>query len=162
MKKTENKIMLIVYPDSLGENLKELEQIIKDYFQEAIGGLHILPFFPSSADRGFAPETYETVDPVFGTWEDIEKLSDQYYVMCDYMINHISAHSRYYQDFLQKKDNSEYRDLFIRYPKFWKKGEPTKEQIDVIYKRKPKAPAWKRSLQMDPEKKYGVLLIRNR
>lgn len=140
MKKTENKIMLIVYPDSLGENLKELEQIIKDYFQEAIGGLHILPFFPSSADRGFAPETYETVDPVFGTWEDIEKLSDQYYVMCDYMINHISAHSRYYQDFLQKKDNSEYRDLFIRYPKFWKKGEPTKEQIDVIYKRKPKAP----------------------
>lgn len=45
MKKTENKIMLIVYPDSLGENLKELEQIIKDYFQEAIGGLHILPFF---------------------------------------------------------------------------------------------------------------------
>ena len=71
MKKTENKIMLIVYPDSLGENLKELEQIIKDYFQEAIGGLHILPFFPSSADRGFAPETYETVDPVFGTWEDI-------------------------------------------------------------------------------------------
>ena len=47
MKKTENKIMLIVYPDSLGENLKELEQIIKDYFQEAIGGVHILPFFPS-------------------------------------------------------------------------------------------------------------------
>lgn len=60
--------------------------------------------------------------------------------MFDYMINHISAQSEYYQDFLEYKDSSGYKDLFIRYPNFWENGEPTKEQVDAIYKRKPRAP----------------------
>ena len=40
---------------------------------------------------------------------------------------------------MQKKESSEYKDFFIRYSKFWN-GEPTQEQIDKIYKRKPRAP----------------------
>ena len=55
--------------------------------------------------------------------------------MFDYMINHISAQSPYYKDFLEKKDASEYHDLFIRYKDFWENGEPTEEQVDAIYKR---------------------------
>ncbi|HOO28050.1 MAG TPA: sucrose phosphorylase [Lachnospiraceae bacterium] len=140
MRKLENKIMLITYADSLGCNLKELESILEKYFSRAIGGLHILPFFPSSADRGFAPVTYREVEPAFGSWKDIESLADQYYMMCDYMINHISAQSEYYQDFLEKKDDSVYKDLFIRYKDFWQNGEPTQEEVDAIYKRKPRAP----------------------
>lgn len=83
------------------------------------GGIHLLPFFPSSGDRGFAPLEYEEVDPVFGTWEEVEELAERYSLMFDYMINHISAKSRYYQDFLEKKENSAYKDLFIRYCDFW-------------------------------------------
>jgi sucrose phosphorylase len=60
--------------------------------------------------------------------------------MFDYMINHISAQSEYYKDFLKHKDASKYRDLFIRYKDFWKNGEPTQEEVDAIYKRKPRAP----------------------
>ena len=96
--------------------------------------------FPSSGDRGFAPLEYEHVDPVFGDWGDIERLSQKYYLMCDFMINHISAHSRYYLDFLQNKDASPWKDLFIRYRDFWQDGEPTAKQVDAIYKRKPRAP----------------------
>lgn len=140
MRKLENKIMLITYADSLGHNLKDLNCVLGKYFSKAIGGLHVLPFFPSSADRGFAPMTYQEINSDFGTWEDIEGLAYQYYMMCDYMINHISAHSNYYQDFLQKKDNSVYRDLFIRYKDFWENGEPTDSEVDAIYKRKPRAP----------------------
>ena len=140
MKKLENKVMLITYADSLGKNLKELNQILDTYFQNAIGGVHILPFFPSSGDRGFAPMDYHKVDPAFGDWSDVEKLSQKYYLMFDYMINHISARSEYYQDFLKNKDHSKYKDLFIRYQSFWKNGEPTQEEVDVIYKRKPRAP----------------------
>ncbi|MCI2050153.1 MAG: sucrose phosphorylase, partial [Lachnospiraceae bacterium] len=58
MKKAENKIMLITYADSMGKNLKELDEVLSRYFSKAVGGLHVLPFFPSSADRGFAPMTY--------------------------------------------------------------------------------------------------------
>ena len=135
-----NKIMLITYSDSMGHNLKDLKEILDRYFKSVVGGVHILPFFPSSGDRGFAPMDYTKVDSAFGNWDDIEALSRDYYLMFDYMINHISAHSPYYQDFLEKKDASEYRDLFIRYKDFWEGGEPTQEQVDAIYKRKPRAP----------------------
>lgn len=140
MKKLENKCMLITYADSMGENLKDLEKLLDTYFSKAVGGLHILPFFPSSGDRGFAPVNYHSVEPAFGGWEDIERLAERYYLMFDYMINHISAQSEYYKDFLEKKDASEYRELFIRYKDFWENGEPTEEQVDAIYKRKPRAP----------------------
>ncbi len=141
MKKAlQNQIMLITYPDSLGSSLRDLDEILDRYFAGTIGGIHILPFFPSSGDRGFAPLEYEHVDPVFGDWGDIERLSQKYYLMCDFMINHISAHSRYYLDFLQNKDASPWKDLFIRYRDFWQDGEPTAKQVDAIYKRKPRAP----------------------
>lgn len=102
--------------------------------------MHILPFFPSSADRGFAPMCYDQVDPNFGTFADVEAIGKDYYLMFDFMVNHISAHSAYFQDFLQKKDQSAYKDFFIRYSDFWENGEPTQEQVDLIYKRKPRAP----------------------
>lgn len=43
-----NKTMLITYSDSLGKNLKELDEILTTYFGDAIGGVHLLPFFPST------------------------------------------------------------------------------------------------------------------
>ncbi len=140
MRKFENKIMLITYSDSMGDNLKDLDWILDKYFSKAVGGVHILPFFPSSGDRGFAPVDYHRVDPAFGDWEDVERLAGKYYLMFDYMINHISAQSEYYKDFLAKKDGSAYKDLFIRYKDFWENGEPTQEEVDAIYKRKPRAP----------------------
>ncbi len=62
MDKIKNEIMLITYADSLGENLKDLKDIIDTYYSKAVGGVHILPFFPSSGDRGFAPMRYDVVD----------------------------------------------------------------------------------------------------
>lgn len=105
-----------------------------------MGGVHILPFFPSSADRGFAPIRYDKVDEAFGDYADIEKIGEEYYLMFDFMVNHISAQSPYFQDFLKNNDQSKYKDFFIRYKDFWDNGEPTAEQVDKIYKRKPRAP----------------------
>lgn len=136
----QNKIMLITYADSMGKNLKELHEVLNKYYKDAIGGVHILPFFPSSADRGFAPMCYAKVDETFGDFSDIEEIGKEYYLMFDFMVNHISAQSEYFQDFLKNKENSLYKDMFIRYKEFWKNGEPTQEQIDKIYKRKPRAP----------------------
>lgn len=136
----KNEIMLITYADSMGNNLKDLHKVLNQYYANAIGGVHILPFFPSSADRGFAPMCYDRVDPKFGTFADVEAIGKDYYLMFDFMVNHISAHSAYFQDFLQKKDHSAYKDFFIRYSDFWENGEPTQEQVDLIYKRKPRAP----------------------
>lgn len=138
--KLQNKVMLITYPDSLGNNLQDLNWVLNHYLKEAIGGIHLLPFFPSAGDRGFSPLNYQTVDPKFGNWEDVEKLSQHFYLMFDFMINHISKHSPYFLDFQQKHDKSKYSDLFLSWDKFWPQGRPTQHDVDLIYKRKPKAP----------------------
>ncbi len=135
-----NQIVLITYPDSMGSDLKDLHNILKTYFEGIVKGIHVLPFFPSSGDRGFSPMTYREVDPRFGTFEDIRALSRDYFFLCDYMINHISAQSVYYKDFLKNHNESPWKDLFIRYSDFWPGGAPTAEQCDIIYKRKPRAP----------------------
>lgn len=131
-----NEIMLITYADCMGDDLNDLEGVLDKYLGEAVGGLHILPFFPSSADRGFAPTTYKEVNPSFGTWENIDRLGKKYYLMFDYMINHLSVESDIFKDFIQKKDHSKYKDFFIRYKDFWEGGEPDEKQLDMLYKRK--------------------------
>ncbi|WP_307976583.1 sucrose phosphorylase [uncultured Streptococcus sp.] len=135
-----NKTMLITYSDSLGKNLKELDDNMTKYFGDAVGGVHLLPFFPSTGDRGFAPVDYDEVDAAFGDWDDVKRLGDKYYLMFDFMINHISRQSKYYKDFQEKKDASEYAGLFLRWEKFWPENRPTQADVDLIYKRKDKAP----------------------
>jgi sucrose phosphorylase len=76
-----------------------LEKHFADFFQ---GGIHILPPFPSSGDRGFAPLTYLKIEPQFGTWEDIRRIGEKHDILLDLMVNHISAQSAYFQDFLKK------------------------------------------------------------
>lgn len=136
----KNKAMLITYADSLGNNLNELERVMEKYFHEAIGGIHLLPFFPSTGDRGFAPKDYTVVDTAFGAWEDVERLGEKYYLMFDFMINHISRESNFFQDFKEKHNKSEYKDMFIRVNQFFPENRPTDKDIELIYKRKNKAP----------------------
>ena len=139
----QNKAMLITYSDSLGKNIKETHEVLKTYIKDAIGGVHLLPFFPSTGDRGFAPYRYDVVDPAFGDWDDVEALGEDYYLMFDFMINHISKKSEMYQDFKAKHDDSKYADFFIRWEKFWEQAgaqRPTQADVDLIYKRKDKAP----------------------
>lgn len=40
----KNKVMLITYPDSLGKNLKELNEVLHEDLKGAVGGIHLLPF----------------------------------------------------------------------------------------------------------------------
>ena len=99
----KNQVQLITYPDSLGGDLKSLNFVLEKYFPDLFnGGIHILPPFPSSGDRGFAPLTYLEIEPRFGTWDDIKQIGKKHAVILDLMVNHISAKSSYFQDFLEK------------------------------------------------------------
>ena len=162
MKKLENKCMLITYSDSMGSNLKDLNNVLDKHFKDAIGGVHILPFFPSSGDRGFAPMDYHKVDSAFGDWTDIEKLADKYYLMFDYMINHISAHSEYYKDFLEKRI-SHNTQTFLYVIRISGKMESRRRNRLMQYtKENPAHHMWMHILQMAQQKRYGVRLTRNR
>ncbi|NNG00837.1 MAG: sucrose phosphorylase [Desulfobacteraceae bacterium] len=136
----QNKIQLITYPDSLGANLPELHYVLRKYLMKAIGGVHLLPFYPSSADRGFAPLTYDEVDPAFGTWEDIEKIGQDFDLIIDFMVNHISRQSVYFQDYIEKGPDSEYADMFLSFNKLSPEGWISDEDLAMVYSRKPRPP----------------------
>ena len=131
-----NKIMLITYPDSMGGDLSTLKKALNESFDGAVGGVHILPFFPSSGDRGFSPITYDCVEPAFGDWNDIRKLSEDYYLMCDVMVNHVSKRSLEFKDYLENGEASSYADMFLDYEKFWGEARPNEQDMKLLYRRK--------------------------
>lgn len=133
----KNKVQLITYPDSLGGNLKALNEILQKHFKDVFqGGIHILPPFPSSGDRGFAPLTYLDIEPVFGTWEDIRNIGVEHDVLLDLMVNHISKASPYFQSFLKEGKASKYAPLFLTLDKVWEDGNPVQSDIDQMFLRR--------------------------
>lgn len=132
-----NQVQLITYPDSLGGNLETLQRTLEKYFPDTFkGGIHILPPFPSSGDRGFAPLTHLEIDPKFGSWEDIKSIGEEHDLLLDLMVNHISANSAYFQDFLERGRESGYADLFITLDKIWPDGKPAPEEVEKIFLRR--------------------------
>lgn len=140
MKKIENKIMLITYADTMGGSLKRLDAVLEEHFKGVFGGIHVLPFFPSSGDRGFAVINYDIVDPAVGTWEDIDQLAEKYYLMADFMLNHVSIRCEEFKDYMKNGQASPYKDMFIHWDEFWPNGEPTQSELDAMYRRKPGGP----------------------
>ncbi|MBO9596392.1 MAG: sucrose phosphorylase, partial [Cohnella sp.] len=140
MKKITNQVMLITYADGMGDNLKDLYDLLNNHFDGVVGGVHILPFYPSSGDRGFAVINYDEVDPAFGSWEDIRRFSEQYYLMADFMINHVSIRCEEFKDYMKNGDASPYRDMFIHWDRFWPNGEPTEKDMETLYRRKLNGP----------------------
>jgi sucrose phosphorylase len=132
----QNKVQLITYPDSLAGSLRGLDEALSRFFPEMFGGIHILPPFPSSGDRGFAPLTYLEIDPAFGSWDDIGRLGERYDIMLDLMVNHISSRSTYFADFLAEGRDSKWADLFITLDKYWPDGEPAQADIDRMFLRR--------------------------
>ena len=136
----QNKVQLITYPDSLGINLLELHYVLRRYLRKAIGGIHLLPFYPSSADRGFAPLTYTEVAPAFGTWADIDCIGSEFDLIIDFMVNHISRQSEYFQDYFEKGVDSDYAEMFLSFNKLSPTGDLSEKDLAMVYTRKPRLP----------------------
>jgi sucrose phosphorylase len=133
-----NQVQLITYPDSMGGTLKELDLVLRRHFPGLFpGGVHILPPFPSSGDRGFAPLTYMEIEPRFGSWEDVRRIGESSDIILDLMVNHISGQSPYFQDFLKKGSRSRYAELFITREKLWPGGKPSEEDLSQVFLRRP-------------------------
>lgn len=51
--KLRNAVQLICYPNRIGDDLGDLHGAIEKHLSDAIGGVHILPFYPSNAVAAF-------------------------------------------------------------------------------------------------------------
>ena len=120
---TEKDVVLTTYGDLILANdeapLETLTRML-DRHARYVTAVHVLPFFPYSSDRGFSVIDYEEVDPNLGSWDAIEELAGRFELMFDGVVNHVSAKSRWFQEFLN--GNPRYREFFI--------GFSTREEID--------------------------------
>jgi len=111
----ETDIALICYGDNFRSTDISHLQSLKTFLDEHLAGLislvHLLPFYPYSSDDGFAVIDYKKVNPDFGDWTDIEDIHQNFELIFDAVVNHISAKSPWLQEYLN--GNPDYSDFFI-------------------------------------------------
>ncbi|GAB4496188.1 MAG: sugar phosphorylase [Anaerolineales bacterium] len=111
---TERDSILITYGDQVQRAnelpLQTLKAFCDSYLSGVISGIHILPFYPWTSDDGFSVVDYRQIDPNLGTWDDVSSMQN-FRLMFDGVINHISSQSEWFQKYLQ--DDPPYKDYFI-------------------------------------------------
>ncbi len=117
--------MLITYGDQVQapneKPLQTLKAFCDSHLPGVLNSIHILPFYPWTSDDGFSVMDYRQIDPVLGTWDDVSSMQN-FRLMFDGVINHISSQSDWFQKFLQ--DDLLYKDYFIVI-----NGEPDLSQV---------------------------------
>tara|TARA_Y100000022_G_scaffold184427_1_gene179452 strand:- start:119 stop:1873 length:1755 start_codon:yes stop_codon:yes gene_type:complete len=102
---SESTTVLITYADTIDDDnnlpIKSINNFMNSYCSDIFEIVHILPFFPSSSDKGFAVMDYYTIYHRFGNWEDILTISKDFGVMADVVINHGSSEGRWFKNFIR-------------------------------------------------------------
>lgn len=111
----ESDVVLITYADQFHQcnenNLTTLRGFYQRWLGEVFSHIHLLPFYPWSSDDGFSVVDYHQVAPSLGSWQDISQLNQITKLMFDFVCNHISAQSEWFQGYLS--GNKKYQDFFI-------------------------------------------------
>jgi sucrose phosphorylase len=112
---TEKDRILITYGDGIRQIGRPPLAVLKEFadrdLKKCISAIHLLPCFPYTSDDGFSVIDYYKIDPELGDWEDIDRLGEQFDLMFDAVVNHISKKSEWFRQFLAGK--SEYSEYFI-------------------------------------------------
>jgi sucrose phosphorylase len=114
---SEKDAVLITYGDSLikktphkdGQSawsaeeapLITLKNFLDTYAKEVFNSVHILPFYPFSSDDGFSVINYAQVNDALGDWSNINAIAGDYRLMADLVINHCSARSVWFENFIK-------------------------------------------------------------
>ncbi|MEM9648283.1 MAG: sucrose phosphorylase [Bacteroidota bacterium] len=150
----KNKIQLITYVDRIGcSGFKELNALLHNELDGLFGGIHVLPFFHpiDGEDAGFDPIDHSLVDPRLGNWSDVKSLTSTVDVMADLIVNHVSAESKEFQDFLERGEDSQHASLFLTVESVFPDGA-TEVELQSIYRPRPGLPFTEYKLSDGSEK----------
>jgi len=111
----EADVVLITYADQFSSPNEKTLVTFKRFYDKYLAGIfpivHFLPFYPWSSDDGFSVKDYHQVEPLYGDWKDIGQIKKSSRLMFDFVCNHISAQSEWFQGYL--KGRPEYEGFFI-------------------------------------------------
>ncbi|MCB0195932.1 MAG: alpha-glucosidase C-terminal domain-containing protein [Anaerolineae bacterium] len=112
---TEADSILITYGDQVQEPGKSplctLSEVLATHLNGIVSSVHLLPFYPYSSDDGFSVMDYKAINPGWGDWDDVGLINENFRLMFDAVINHVSAKGVWFEKFL--KDNPKYANYFI-------------------------------------------------
>jgi len=138
----KNRVQLITYVDRLsGGTIRDLQVLLEGPLRGVFAGVHLLPFFDpiDGADAGFDPIDHTAVDARLGSWQDIQRLAATTEVMADVIVNHVSADSPQFRDFLARGTASPYAGMFLT-PEAVFPGGATEQQLARVYRPRPGRP----------------------
>ena len=138
----KNQVQLITYVDRLsGGGFSELRALLNGPLGGIFGGVHLLPFFNpiDGADAGFDPIDHTQVDSRLGAWEDVRTLSEDFELMADLIVNHISSKSLQFQDYYRHGPDSQFAGMFLSYDHVFPSGA-SEEDLLRIYRPRPELP----------------------
>ncbi len=141
-----DKVVYQIYPksfrDTNGDGFGDIPGVIEklDYLQE-LGAdyLWLTPFFPSpQRDNGYDVADYRSINPKFGSMEDLENLISQSKaremgLMLDMVFNHTSTQHEWFQKALAGDE---------RYQKYYIFREGAPDKAPTNWKSKFGGPAW--------------------
>lgn len=100
---SQSDCLLITYGDSVADDgeapLATLHRFLDQHLSDVLSAVHILPFCPYSSDDGFAVIDYNQVDPKLGAWSHVSSIANDYRLMADIVINHVSSQSDWFRNY---------------------------------------------------------------
>jgi sucrose phosphorylase len=139
--RTRQGVQLIAYADRFGGSIDGLHRLLDGPLADVFDGVHLLPFFTpyDGADAGFDPVDHTRVDERLGSWTDVQALAQDYTVMADLIVNHVSADSPQFQDVLAHGSASLSADMFLTMSKVFPAGA-SEAELAAIYRPRPGLP----------------------
>jgi sucrose phosphorylase len=102
---SERDVVLITYGNSVQDGVHKPLDLLNDFLLRhmmgVVNGVHILPFFPFTSDDGFAVTDYRAVNPQLGDWADISRIAEQFHLMSDLVLNHVSSQGPWFNAYRQ-------------------------------------------------------------
>lgn len=145
---SEKQIVLICYGDHIRSRdpqktpLQALGEFCRTQFQEDEFSqitIHLLPIYTSPyKDGGFDIADPFAVNPNMGTWEDVRAIGQQFHIAVDFVANHLSVASDWFQRYMQ--DDPLYQDFFIGFDDEAAVRRLEKEALPHIYRPRPHNP----------------------
>ena len=127
--------LLIAYGDMLsgdsGDALARLSDFAKRRLGDCFGFMHLLPFFPSTSDGGFAVADYGCVDPKLGDWEDIARIASGFGLVFDLVLNHASSRGAWFAEFVANA--SARRGWFLVRPEGYDAGSVYRPRLSPLF-----------------------------
>ena len=124
---SQKDALLITYGNSIVDGTHKPLDLLSDflgtYLDGTLNAVHILPFFPYTSDDGFAVSDFRAVNPQLGDWPDIKRIAQDFTLMSDLVLNHVSSQGNWF---------NAYRQGQAPYDKFFFEASPKDDLRDVI------------------------------